>query len=208
MRYRFANCVLALDSRELIRGSDVVDLAPQVFDLLAYLIRHRERVVGKDELVDAIWDGRAVSDAALTTRVYVARAAIGDSGRRQRLIKTVARRGLRFVAQVEEIQERTDIGATARVTASSIALPPRPQEPSIRGHGFGQVSQDRGSATLAELMTTDVRVALTRLRWLEVVTDGENAPGCRYLLRGSVGRLGARCRITAEVVDAARGVNI
>ena len=60
MRYRFGNCVLSLDGRELMRGPDIIALAPQVFDLLAYLIRHRERVVTKDELIDAIWDGRAM----------------------------------------------------------------------------------------------------------------------------------------------------
>src|SRR5262245_28829906 len=104
MRYRFGSCVLSPDSRELTRGPDVIVVAPQVFDLLVYLIRHRERVVSKDELIDAIWGGRAVSDAALTTRVYVARGAIGDNGREQRTIKTFARRGIRFVEEVEEIE--------------------------------------------------------------------------------------------------------
>ena len=81
MRYRFGSCVLSLDSRELTRGPNVILVAPQVFDLLVYVIRHRERVVSKDELIDAIWDGRAVSDAALTTRVYAARglSAITDA---------------------------------------------------------------------------------------------------------------------------------
>src|SRR5262245_22689876 len=116
MRYRFGNCVLSPDSRELMRGSNVIVLAPQVFDLLAYLIRHRERVVSKQELIDAIWGGRAVSDAALTTRIYVARTAIGDSGRKQQYIKTLARRGVRFVGQVEVISpnDRSPPGLVSR----------------------------------------------------------------------------------------------
>jgi adenylate cyclase len=122
MRYRFANCVLSLKSRELMRGPRIISLTPQVFDLLVYLVRHRERVVSKDELIDAIWDGRAVSDAALTTRVYAARTAIGDNGRQQRYIKTFARRGIRFVGQVEEIRvSSSDQAASSRPLRSPIA---------------------------------------------------------------------------------------
>jgi DNA-binding winged helix-turn-helix (wHTH) protein len=77
LRYLFENCVLDTDRRELRRGAGVVPIAPQAFDLLEHLIRNRERVVTKDDLVTAIWHGRIVSDAALTTRVNVARSAIG-----------------------------------------------------------------------------------------------------------------------------------
>ena len=82
-------CIRYTDRRELHRGADVVSIAPQVFDLLDYLIRNRERVVSKDDLINAVWNGRSVSDAALTTRLNVARTVIGDSGEEQRLIKTL-----------------------------------------------------------------------------------------------------------------------
>ena len=88
-----------------IAGPDVVSITPQVFDLLDYLIRNRERVVSKDDLINAIWNGRIVSDAALTTRLNAARGAIGDSGEEQRLIKTLPRKGFRFVGQVREARE-------------------------------------------------------------------------------------------------------
>jgi DNA-binding winged helix-turn-helix (wHTH) protein len=104
MRYFFEDCVLDTDRRELRRGSDAVAVAPQVFDLLDYLLRNRERVVSKDDLIAAIWEGRVVSDAALTTRLNVARSAIGDSGEDQRLIKTSPRKGFRFVGRVRESQ--------------------------------------------------------------------------------------------------------
>ena len=104
MRYLFEDYALDTDRRELHRGADVVSVAPQVFDLLDYLIRNRERVVSKDDLINAIWNGRIVSDAALTTRLNVARTAIGDSGEEQRLIKTLPRKGFRFVGQVREAQ--------------------------------------------------------------------------------------------------------
>ena len=85
-----------------IAGRMRCPIAPQVFDLLDYLIRNRERVVSKDDLISAIWNGRIVSDAALTTRLNAARNAIGDSGEEQRLIKTLPRKGFRFVGQVQE----------------------------------------------------------------------------------------------------------
>ena len=79
LRYLFEDYAFDTDRRELHRGADVVSVAPQVFDLLEYLIRNRERVVSKDDLINAVWNGRIVSDAALTTRLNAARAAIGDT---------------------------------------------------------------------------------------------------------------------------------
>ena len=100
-------------------------VTPQVFDLLAYLIRHRERVVTKDDLVGAIWNGRIVSDAALTTRLNAARCAIGDSGAEQRLIKTLPRKGFRFVGQVREAREVAGPNS-GDAPESAPAVPDRP----------------------------------------------------------------------------------
>ena len=97
MRYLFEDYALDSDRRELRRGAGLVALAPQVFDLLHYLIQNREQVVSKDDLIAGVWDGRIVSKSALTTRINAARSAIGDSGEAQRLIKTVPRKGIRFV---------------------------------------------------------------------------------------------------------------
>ena len=102
MRYLFEDYALDTDRRELCRRSDVVRLEPQAFDLLEYLIRNRERVVSRDDLIAAIWGGRIVSDSAMTTRINAARYAIGDTGKAQRLIKTVPRKGIRFVGTVRE----------------------------------------------------------------------------------------------------------
>jgi DNA-binding winged helix-turn-helix (wHTH) protein len=104
LRYFFEDYALDTDRRELQRGTAVVSTTPQVFDLLDYLIRNRDRVVSKDDLVHAIWNGRIVSDAALTTRLNAVRNAIGDSGEEQRLIKTLPRKGFRFVGPVREAQ--------------------------------------------------------------------------------------------------------
>src|SRR5258705_10306675 len=117
----FEEYALNTDLRELHREADVVSVAPKVFDLLDYLIRNRERVVSKDELINAIWNGRSVSDAALTTRLNVARTAIGDSGEEQRLIKTLPRKGFRFVGLVREAQ-----GAAGAAVADNPVEPSNP----------------------------------------------------------------------------------
>ena len=102
LRYLFEEYAFDTDHRELHRGADLVSVAPQVFDLLDYLIRNRERVVSKDDLINAIWNGRVVTEAALTTRLNVARSVIGDTGEEQRLIKTLPRKGFRFVGEVAQ----------------------------------------------------------------------------------------------------------
>jgi DNA-binding winged helix-turn-helix (wHTH) protein len=94
--------VFDTDRRELRHREAQVSLTPQVFDLLDYLLRNRERVVSKEELVASIWHGRAVTDSALTTRINAVRAAVGDDGRTQQVVRTLHRKGFRFVADVRE----------------------------------------------------------------------------------------------------------
>ena len=100
MGFRFEDFVLDPERRELRRAEALIALEPQVFDVLTYLVRNRDRVVTRDDLLDAIWNGRIVSESTLTSRINAARRAIGDSGEEQRLIRTVARKGVRFVAEV------------------------------------------------------------------------------------------------------------
>jgi DNA-binding winged helix-turn-helix (wHTH) protein len=111
LRYIFDNYALDPERRELRSGATVVAMEPQVFDLLVHLIRHREHVVSRDELIESIWGGRIVSESALSTRINAVRSAIGDSGTEQRLIKTLPRKGVRFVGEVRE--ERKPFEATS-----------------------------------------------------------------------------------------------
>ena len=99
---RFADCELSVERIELRRAGKIVDMEPQVFDVLAYLLRHRERVVPKTELLDQIWGNRFVTESALSSRIKSARRAVGDTGRDQRIIKTIYGRGYRFVADVND----------------------------------------------------------------------------------------------------------
>jgi DNA-binding winged helix-turn-helix (wHTH) protein len=94
--YRFADFALDTGRRELRRGPHLIAIAPRVFDLLEYLIKNRNRVVSKDDLIAAIWDGRAVSETALSTRMNAVRCAIDDTGEDQRLIRTFPRKALTF----------------------------------------------------------------------------------------------------------------
>src|SRR5262245_54402643 len=102
MEFRFGSCLLDSDRRELLRDGEVVAIEPQVFDLLVHLIMHRDRVVSRDDLLAAIWGGRIVSESTLASRINASRSAIGDSGSEQRLIRTIARKGFRFVGEVRE----------------------------------------------------------------------------------------------------------
>lgn len=100
MKFQFNDCVIDTESRVLSRGGEEIDIEPQVFDLLVYLAEHRARVIGHDELIASVWNGRIVSDSAIAARISAARKAVGDSGKKQRIIKTVPRKGFRFLATV------------------------------------------------------------------------------------------------------------
>ena len=110
MIYRFDPFSVDTESLELRKGGDVVGVEPQVFNVLTFLIQNRDRIVTKDELIDAVWDGRAISDGALNSRINSVRRAVGDTGDTQSIVKTVPRRGFRFVGAVREGTERPDDG--------------------------------------------------------------------------------------------------
>src|SRR5690606_11016609 len=96
----FGDCTLDLERRELSRKSSVVSTAPKVFDLLVYLAQNAQRVVTRDELLTAVWAGRIVSESTLASHINAARKAVGDNGQKQYAIRTIARKGYRFVAEI------------------------------------------------------------------------------------------------------------
>src|ERR1044071_4068276 len=101
MKFLFSNQVLDTDTRELSRENMPVSLEPQVFDLVVHLMENRDRVVSKEELIEKIWHGRHVAESTLTSRINAARKAVGDSGSEQALIRTIPRKGVRFVGTVQ-----------------------------------------------------------------------------------------------------------
>jgi len=116
----FEDFSLDPDRRELRRAGDLVAVEPQVFDLIDYLVSRRDRVVTKDELLDKIWGGRAVSESTLTSRINAARRALGDSGDAQRLVRTIARKGFRFIGTVED---QPDTPAVPRAASAALDRP-------------------------------------------------------------------------------------
>lgn len=216
----FEDCVLDLDRRELVRASQVVPTAPQVFDLLAYLAKCHERVVSRDELVEAIWAGRIVSESTLASHINAVRKAVGDSGQEQRVIRTVARKGFRFAA---DLQARTSPDEDdAGPSPAPGPAPALPVKPSIAVLPFVNLSGDPEQDYLADGVIEDIIAALSRHRWLFVVArnssftyKGRNVDvkqvgrelGVRYVLEGSWRKAKDRVRITGQLIDATTGAH-
>ena len=209
MKYLFGNHVLDTDQCELRRGSEPVAVEPQVFDLLVHLVENRHRVVSKDDLVASVWGGRIVSESTLTTRINAARRAVGDSGVKQELIRTIARKGLRFVGDVHIQPEE------ARAERPALPLPDRP---AIAVLPFTNMTGDPEQEYFSDGIAEDIITELSRYPDLFVVarnssfayrgkatrvTNVARELGVHYVLEGSVRRAGHRVRITAQLIDAA-----
>ncbi len=189
MRYRFGDRVLDTDTIELRDGTSPIDVEPQVFDVLRYLLEHRDRVVPKEELLDRVWGDRFVSESALTTRIKLARQAVGDSGRAQAVIKTLHGRGYRFVAPVVE-EERDDDGTTSERRAPVGPTDP-PQTRYADAEGAQIAFQTFGEGP--DLIVVAGFATNVEVQW-------EHPVIARFLRR-----LGAFCRVT--VLDK-RGVGL
>ncbi len=221
MHYRFDGYALDTARRELRRGSELISVGPQVFDLLIYLVQNSERVVSKDDLLKSVWRGRLVSELTLTSHINLARKAIGDRGADQRLIRTIARKGFRFV------------GLIATESSADIATQPSdphdapflivPETPSIAVLPFVNLSGGSEQEYFTDGMVEDIITELSRIPWLFVIARNSSFVykgravdvkqvgrqlGVRYLLEGSVRREEARVRITAQLIDAATGAHL
>ena len=224
MLYRFEGHELDVAKRELRRGGHLVALPPQVFDLLLFLIENRERVVSKDDLIAGVWNGRIVSDAALTTRINAARRAVEDSGSEQRLIRTMPRKGLRFMGTVQVQQVEQTYGSAARApTATDAPRLSLPDKPSIAVLPFTNLSGDQGQDYFADGMAEEIITALSRCSGLFVIARNSSFTykgkavdvrqvgqelGVRYVLEGSVRAAGGRLRFAGQLIDAASGAHI
>ena len=218
MRYHFADCVLDLDRRELTRGSQSVAVGPQVFDLLVHLVENHERVVSKDGLLDAVWNGRIVSESTLTSHINAVRKAIGDSGAEQRLVRTVARKGFRFVGDIRQVgmleaSREAPVMPQIAIPATAVTA----HKPSIAVMPFQNLSGDPEQDYFADGMAEEIITALSRVRWLFVIARNSSFAyrgrpvdvkqisrelGVTYVLEGSVRKAADRIRITGQLVNA------
>jgi TolB-like protein len=204
----FGDHRLDIERRELRRGADIVDLEPKAFDLLAFLVLHRDRVVTKDDLLQGVWDGRIVSESALTTRINAVRRALGDDGTAQRLVRTFTRKGLRFIGEVVEVPE---------------PAAPAADKPSIAVLPFANLSGDPEQEYFVDGMVEEIITALSRIRWLFVLARNSSFSykgqtvdvkqvgrelGVRYVLEGSVRKSGNRVRISGQLIDAVTGAHL
>jgi TolB-like protein len=217
-----------VERRELRHAQLPVHVEPQVFDLLVYLVQNRDRVVSKDDLIASVWGGRIVSDSTLSSRINAARTAVGDRGEDQKLIRTIPRKGLRFVGTV---RTRLTTGQSATNSDQSqdservrLDLPlSLPDKPAIAVLPFINLSGEPEQEYFSDGITEDIITALSKLRWFFVIArnssfiyKGKAAHlkqvaaelGVGYVVEGSVRKSGDRLRITVQLNDVATGSHI
>ena len=226
MPFAFEDFVLDPDRRELRRGGALVAVEPQVFDLINYLICNRNRVVTRDNLLDAVWNGRVVSESTLASRINAARRALNDSGDEQRLIRTIARKGVRFVGAVEGADRPSEASAsppTWDVDQTVRASLPLSDRPAIAVLPFTNLSGEPEQEYFSDGISEDIITALSKLRWFFVIARNSSfiykgkavhmkqvaeELGVRYVVEGSVRKGGDRVRITAQLNDVATGSHL
>ena len=221
VKFNFDNHILDIDRRELRRGGELVAMQPQVFDLLVHLLKHRDHVVSRDDLIALVWGGRIVSDSTLDSRINAARSAIGDNGKEQRLIRTIPRKGLRFVGAVNgPCNAQAASALEAGQPRSGLALPDRP---AIAVLPFDNMSGDREQEYFSDGISEDIITALSKLRWFYVIARNSSFVykgrsvhlkrigqelGVDYVVEGSVRKDGDRVRITVQLNDVTTGSHV
>ena len=216
MTWEFGDYRLNPDRFELSCKGEAIHAEPQVLVLILHLIRHRDRMVSKDEIAKAVWQDRSVSDASISSRIRSARQALGDDGHQQTVIRTIHGKGFRFVADVTETVAARSSFAAAVMDETAADL----SRPSIAVLPFRPLGGTADLAILAEAIPHEIIQALSRLRWLAVIARGSSfrfregmddldlvgtALGAGYVLSGFVESLGGTLTVVMELADASRG---
>lgn len=220
MIHTFDRFQLDLATMELRQDGEAVSVEPQVFALIALLVENRERMVSKDEIIEKIWDGRVVSEAAVASRVKSARQALGDDGKSQQFIRTVHGQGYRFVAKAITQRAAIESHAPDPALADMVQQLDRIARPSLAVLPFGYVSGDERYAALASALPDELITDLSRLHWLLVTARGSSfrlraghddyaeigrVLNVRYCLSGTIEVSGDRLLVLVDLVDTARG---
>jgi TolB-like protein len=223
MLLKFDNFELDTDRRELRGVAGTIHVEPQVFDLLLYFAGNANRVIGKDELIEHVWKGRIVSDAALNSRINSARRAIGESGERQALIRTVPRHGFLFAGDVTIQTSEPRVASGVVVQPSAATSLKLPDKPSITVLPFQNLSGDPQQDYFADGIVEEIITALSRFRQLFVIARDSSFTykgravdikqiarelGVRYVLEGSMRKSADRVRITGQLIDASTGTHL
>lgn len=218
LHYAFDGFALDLNRGDLRRGDEVLPVEPMAYAVLSHLVQNAERLVAKDELVEKVWDGRFISDAAVSTVIKSLRRVLGDDGKQQRFVRTVHGRGFRFVADVRIVSSATVANEpVSQDTAQAPEIPPAEQKPSIAVLPFTLIGSSEVYSAIADAIPGELISTLSRLRWLKVVARGSSfrfrpplqdfeairsALGVTYVLSGEVEILGPTLAIAVELVDA------
>ncbi len=223
MSISFEGFTLDVERRELGQESQLIAIGPQVFDVLVYLVKNRDRVVGKDELLDAVWGGRIVSLSTLGSHISAVRRAVSDNGDEQRLVRTIARKGFRFVGDVHETRAATERATPLLTTATEHDRLEYADKPSIAVLPFRNLSGDPQQEYFADGMVEEITTAIARIPWLFVIAPASSFTykdkpvdltqvarelGVRYLLEGSVRRAKNRVRISGKLIDTTNGAHL
>jgi TolB-like protein len=227
VQFIFDDHRLDTERRELHRGPLRIAVEPQVFDLLVYLLQHRDRVVSKDDLFASVWNGRVVSESTLTSRINAARKAVGDSGEEQKAIRTIARKGFRFVGVVDTRPDNADhthvAGPVDEIPERPRPAMPLPDRPAIAVLPFTNISGDPEQEYFSDGISEDIITALSKLRWFFVIARNSSFTykgkavhlkqvaeelGVGYVVEGSVRKGGDRVRITVQLNDVATGSHL
>ena len=225
MRYQFNDYVLDTKTLELSYQGAIIHSEPQVIELLALFVENNNRLITKDEIYKTVWRGRIVSEAALSSRIKSLRHLLGDTGKKQQFIRTVHKRGFRFVADVVPINANDSVStalnnhipATNTDTQTTSTTEESVKKPVIAVLPFTNLSGDTDQEYFADAITADLITHLSKHRWLQVIARNTmlgykgkavdarelaKTLGAIYVIDGSVQRAGNRIRVAANLVEA------
>ena len=220
MIFKFKEFILDTKRFELSRNNIVQHVEPQVIELLALLIANRDRMLSKDEIYDTVWRGRVVSESALSSRIKSARQVLGDDGKSQKVIKTIHKKGFRFIAEVMETEDQIDNKLIQPNQQSLLTDNSTHNKPAITILPFANLSKEPEQEYFADGISSDIITLLSKHRWLDVTArntsfgfKGKAVNICEvgkllsvdYVVEGSVQKAGKRIRVNAHLVDAKSG---
>lgn len=223
MRFKFNDFILDSQRYELSKDGSVLHAEPQIIELLLLLIENNERVVDKEEINQKVWKGRVVSEAALSSRIKSLRQLLGDDGKAQKMIRTVHKKGFRFLPDIEKLDaEDSDVAAAEPVADSSTGNDPGspPSKPTIAVLPFENLSNDSEQEYFSDGVSADIITHLSKHRWLNIVArnssfgfKGKNSDiralgrelGAHYIVEGSIQRAANRIRVSVNLIDASNG---
>lgn len=219
MKVRFGDHQLDTRAFEVTGPDGTVPLEPKSYALLKLLIEQRARTVPKDEIFETVWPGIHVTDSSLSTAVKQLRAALGDDGERQAVIKTVRGVGFRFVAEAVE-EDAAAVARAAQAQSMAQAADRSGEKPTLAIRPFGLIGSDMARDAIAEAIPAELIATLSRLRWINVIARASSFKfgadttdtaqmgqdlGARYVVSGLVEWMGPRLALYVELSDARSG---